>query len=86
MLVRFGEYRWDMPVKIGLLAVRSTEMLSYLAGITLVGFFVTQLVQAEVERRIGERELRVVRSRLDGLAGEQRAVEGDRAFDVGREQ
>jgi sortase A len=53
MLVRLGEYRWDMPVKIGLLAARSTEVLSYLAGITLVGFFVTQLVQAEVEREDG---------------------------------
>ena len=48
-----------MPIKPGLMAFRSGEVLSYVAGVALTGFFVMQLAQGEVERqgRIEEFEL-----------------------------
>jgi sortase A len=42
-----------MPVKLGLLAFRSGELLSYSAGVLLTGFFVVQLAQGEVQRQDG---------------------------------
>lgn len=42
-----------MPGKLGLLAFRSGELLSYSAGILLTGFFVVQLAQGEVQRQDG---------------------------------
>jgi sortase A len=47
------DYCWDMPDGKGLVAVRCTEVFSYMAGVILVGFFVIQLVQAEVQRQDG---------------------------------
>jgi LPXTG-site transpeptidase (sortase) family protein len=42
-----------MPRKLSFLAFRSGELLSYLAGIALTGFFVVQLAQGEVQRQDG---------------------------------
>ena len=42
-----------MPFKPGLMAFRFGELLSYLAGILLTGFFVVQLAQGEVQRQDG---------------------------------
>jgi LPXTG-site transpeptidase (sortase) family protein len=42
-----------MPNKLGLLAFRSGEMLSYTAGVLATGFFVVQLAQGEVKRQGG---------------------------------
>jgi sortase A len=48
-----GEKQQNMPFKPGLMAFRSGELLSYLAGILLTGFFVVQLAQGEVQRQDG---------------------------------
>ncbi len=42
-----------MPAKLGSLVFRSGELLSYLAGTVLTGFFLVQLAQGEVERQEG---------------------------------
>ena len=42
-----------MPAKLGSLVFRSSELLSYLAGTVLTGFFIVQLAQGEVERQEG---------------------------------
>lgn len=42
-----------MPAKLGWFAFRSSEWLSYLAGVLLTGFFLVQLAQGEVQRRDG---------------------------------
>ena len=41
------------------------------------------LVEREVDRRLGDRELRVAGPHLLGRGAEQRRVERDRALDVG---
>ena len=42
-----------MAGKLSLMAFRSGELLSYVAGILLTGFFVVQLAQGEVQRQDG---------------------------------
>ena len=49
-----------MPIKPGLMAFRSGEVLSYVAGVVLTGFFVVQLAQGEVERQGGIAEFELL--------------------------
>ncbi|MEH6635798.1 MAG: class D sortase [Halioglobus sp.] len=49
-----------MPAKLGSVVVRSGELLSYLAGILLAGFFVVQLAQGEAQRQDGIAEFESV--------------------------
>jgi sortase A len=42
-----------MPGKVGLMAFKSGEWLSYSAGILLTGFFLVQIAQGEVQRQDG---------------------------------
>ena len=49
-----------MPVKLRSLVFRSGELLSYLAGVLLTGFFVVQLAQGEVQRQGGIAEFEQV--------------------------
>jgi sortase A len=42
-----------MPIKLGLMAFRTGEVLSYAAGFLATGFFVVQLAQGEVQRQGG---------------------------------
>lgn len=42
-----------MPGKVGLLAFKSGEWLSYSVGVLLTGFFVVQIAQGEVQRQDG---------------------------------
>jgi sortase A len=42
-----------MPGRLDIFAVRSGEVLSYLAGVFFLGFFVVQIAQGEMQRRNG---------------------------------
>ena len=62
-----------MPGKLGLLAFRSGELLSYLAGILLAGFFVVQLAQGEVQRQDGIAEFEQMAQASAAVRGSDQA-------------
>jgi len=59
-----------MPVNLEFSLVRFGELLSYTVGVLLMGFFVVQLAQGEVQRREDIAEF----SRLEAIAAETSAI------------
>ena len=80
-----------MQVKLGLLAFRSGELLCYVAGVFLMGFFVVQLAQGEVQRQDGIAEFEQMAQAgaaqySEGTAAESSAVENPQiGFDTNDE-
>jgi sortase A len=79
-----GKKQQNMAGKLSLLAFRSGELLSYLAGILLTGFFVVQLAQGEAQRQdgIAEFELMAQASAAGQDSGQADALAMDPAEDT----
>ncbi len=73
-----------MQGKPGLLAFRSGELLSYLAGVLLTGFFVVQLAQGEVQRQAGINEFELIAQAPDVVQAAEQAgtAAADKAGDT----